>query len=346
MLGLTTSDASPVPPTEAGRAAARASWTQRLQRLLHQHPALSPLVILLIIAVVFTAVNPRFGNPQTLSLLLQQTAVIAALAVGQTLVILTAGIDLSVGAVAILVALVSAELVTSAGLPAWAALLCGVALGLLAGAFNGLLVTRVALPPFIVTLASLSIFTAIGLMVSQAQSTQAKDMPPLMSWTGTTFAVGPFSVTTGVLIVLAMYAAIGFALSRTPWGTHVYAVGGDSEAARLAGIRVRTVTMSVYVIAGLTYALAAWVLIGRAGAASPNAAVDANLQSITAVVIGGTSLFGGRGGLVGTLLGALIVQSLTVGLSLAGIDAQVRLLAVGALVLFAVALDQWIRRSK
>ena len=317
-----------------------------VQRLLHRHPALSPAVILLIIVVAFTIINPRFANPQTLSLLLQQTAVIAALAVGQTLIILTAGIDLSVGAAAILASLVMAEVSAGMGLPGGLALVVGGIVGIAVGALNGFLVTRLSLPPFIVTLATLSIFTAIALLVSGAQSTSADEMPALLSWTGVTLSFGGFSITTGVLIVLAMYAVVAFALNRTAWGTHVYAVGGDAEAARLSGIRVSRVTMSVYIVAGLTYAIAAWVLIGRAGSATPNGIVDGNLQSITAVVIGGTSLFGGRGGIGGTLLGALIVQSLTVGLSLAGVDAQMRLLAVGALVIFAVALDQWIRKAR
>lgn len=318
----------------------------KVQRLLHRYPALGPAIILVIIVVAFTLANPRFSDPQTLSLLLQQTAVIAALAVGQTLIILTAGIDLSVGAIAIFVSLLMAELVTSAGLPPGVALVIGGVFGILAGGANGFLVTRISLPPFIVTLATLSVFTAIGLMLSGAQSTRAADMPKLMSWTGETFAIGSFSITTGVLITLGMYAVIAFALNRTAWGTHVYAVGGDPEAARLSGIQVKRVVLSVYLVAGLTYAVASWVLIGRAGAATPNGIVDGNLQSITAVVLGGTSLFGGRGGVGGTLLGALIVQSLTVGLSLAGADAQLRLLAVGVLVIFAVSLDQWIRRSR
>ena len=325
------------------------SWKRpgvAVQRLLHSHPALSPAIILVILVIAFTIANPRFSNPQTLSLLLQQTAVIAALAVGQTLIILTAGIDLSVGAIAIFVSLFMAELTTSFGLPGGLALVIGAAFGMLAGLLNGLFVARLSLPPFIVTLGMLSVFTAISLLISGAQSTSADLMPAILSWTGETFGAGGFSVTTGVLVVLVMYAVIGFALNRTSWGTHVYAVGGDPEAARLSGIRVQRVVLSVYIVAGLTYAVAAWVLIGRADAATPNGIVDGNLQSITAVVIGGTSLFGGRGGVGGTLLGALIVQSLAVGLSLAGVDAQYRLLAVGALVLFAVALDQWIRRSR
>jgi fructose transport system permease protein len=331
---------------EAQFAARSNSPLLRLQHLLHAHPALSPAFILVVTAVVFTMINPRFASPGALSLLLQQTAVVAALAIGQTLVILTAGIDLSVGAVTILSAMVAGTLAADNGLPGPLALACGVTLGMLAGAANGLLVTRVNLPPFIVTLGTLSIFTAIALLYSGGQSIQDNRLPALLNFTGTSFAVGPFRLTVGVLMVVLLYLVVGFALSQTAWGRHVYAVGDDPEAARLSGIASKRVLLSVYALAGLIYGIAAWVLIGRAGAASPNAISEANLESITAVVIGGTSLFGGRGGLAGTLLGALIVQAFTVGLSLAGVDAQWRLLAVGVLVIVAVSVDQWIRKVK
>ncbi|TDU88013.1 fructose transport system permease protein [Kribbella voronezhensis] len=335
-------------PGAAEKELARREHTpgQRIQHLLHQHPALSPAIILLLTVVCFTAVNSRFSNPAALSLLVQQTAVIAALAVGQTLIILTAGIDLSVGAITILSTMVMATLAAENGWPAGLALAAGVVLGLLAGALNGILVTRIGLPPFIVTLGTLSIFTAIALLYSGGQSIQNNRLPALLNWTGDGFAIGRFTITTGVLIVIGLYLVLGFALSQTAWGRHVYAVGDDPEAARLSGVRSRRVLFSVYAVAGLIYGIAGWALIGRAGAASPNAIVDANLDSITAVVIGGTSLFGGRGGLLGTLLGALIVQAFTIGLSLAGVDAQYRLFAVGVLVIVAVSVDQWIRKVR
>jgi fructose transport system permease protein len=161
-----------------------------------------------------------------------------------------------------------------------------------------------------------------------------------------TFPVGSFRITLGVLLVLALYGVLSFALSQTAWGTHVYAVGNDPEAARLAGIRVGAVLVGVYALAGLIDGLAAWVLIGRAGAASPNAIAEANLESITAVVIGGVSLFGGRGSLVGALLGAHTVGVLRSGLSFARVDDQYRVMAVGLLVILAVAVDQWIRKVR
>jgi ribose/xylose/arabinose/galactoside ABC-type transport system permease subunit len=322
------------------------SPVQRVQHLLHSYPAISPFLVLVISFVVFTTINPRFASANSLSLVVQQVAVIGALAVGQTLIILTAGIDLSVGAITILSMMVAAKLAEGAGLPGVLAVAVGIGLGIAAGLLNGALVTRIKLPPFIVTLGTLSVFTALGLLYSRGQSVQASDLPSLLNWTGESFRIGQFRVTTGVVLVVALYVVVGFALANTAWGRHVYAVGDDKEASRLAGIRVDRVLLSVYTVAGAIYGLTAWILIGRAGAASPNAITDANLESITAVVIGGTSLFGGRGALLGTLLGALIVGFFRSGLSLAGVDDQYRVLAVGLLVILAVAVDQWIRKVR
>lgn len=324
----------------------RRTGLQHVQRLLHAHPWLSPAVVLVAAYLTFSLLNERFAQAGAQSLLIQQTAVVAALAIGQTLVILTAGIDLSVGAIAILSMMVMAKAASENGLSGPMALLVGLGVGLVAGLLNGALVTRLSLPPFIVTLGTLSVFTALTLIYTGGTSIQANALPDLLGWTGESFAIGEFRITVGVLLVLALYAVVGYALSQTAWGKHVYAVGDDPEAARLSGVSSRRVLLSVYLVAGLIYAVAAWVLIGRAGAASPNALTDANLASITAVVIGGTSLFGGRGALIGTLIGALIVQSFTLGLAMARVDDHYRLLAVGALVILAVAADQWIRKAR
>ena len=324
----------------------RRSPLQRVQHLLHTYPAISPALVLVIAYAVFSVANSRMATPNVTSLIIGQVAVIAALAVGQTLIILTAGIDLSVGAVSILSVAVMSKLASEEGVSAPLALLAGIAVGGLAGLVNGVLVTRLNLPPFIVTLGTFSIFTALGLVYTNGRSINAAAMPDLLNWTDTPIELGEFRITTGVLIVLALFVVVGFALSQTAWGRHVYAVGDDAEGARLAGISVKRVLLSVYVVAGLIFGLTAWVLIGRAGAASPNSLIDANLQSITAVVIGGTSLFGGRGALIGTLLGALIVGVFQTGLSLAGVDDQWRVLAVGVLIIVAVSIDQWIRTAK
>lgn len=341
------STTTPQPATAAEAfAARRQSPLQFIQHVLHSHPTISPVLVLVISFIVFSSVNPRFASPESLSLVLQQVAIIAALAVGQSLIILTAGIDLSVGAAALLAMMVTAKLSAEQGVPGVLAILAGVAVGGICGLVNGVLVTRLKLPPFIVTLGTLSVFTALGLLYSKAQSIQGSSMPAVVNWTGETFAVGDFRLTYGVVLVALLYIGFAFALSQTAWGRHVYSVGDDAEASRLAGIRVNRVLLSVYVVAGVVYGVTAWILIGRAGAATPNALTDANLESITAVVIGGTSLFGGRGVIVGSLIGALIVGVFRSGLSLAGVDDQYRVLAIGLLVIAAVAIDQWIRKVR
>lgn len=343
-----TDAGTPAPSHSAAEQFAKRqqSPVQRIQHLLHAHPSISPLLVLVLSFFVFTYLNPNFGTLRTQSLIMQQVAVVGALAIGQTLIILTAGIDLSVGAIAILATMYSAKLSAEGGVPGPLAILIGIAVGTAAGAVNGLLVTRLKLPPFIVTLGTYSIFTAMALLYTSGQSVQAPAMPDLMTWTGKIVDLGGFRITTGVIMVVILYLVVGFALKQTTWGRHVYAVGNDSEASLLVGISVNRVLLSVYALAGVIYGITAWILIGRAGAASPNGAVDANLESITAVVIGGTSLFGGRGALLGTLLGALIVGYFRTGLSLAGVDDQWRVLAIGVLVIVAVSVDQWIRKVR
>jgi fructose transport system permease protein len=319
---------------------------QRVHSILHRYPALSPAVVLVLAAVVLGAFNNRFFAPSNLSLVAQQVAVVGGLAVGQTLIILTAGIDLSVGAIMVFTSIVMAGSAAKFGVPGPLALVIGLLVGTLAGGLNGVLVTRLRLPPFIVTLGTLNIFTALTLLVSSGASIQGKDIPDILQWTGLPIAIGPFRLTTGVLVMLGMYVVATYVLRNTAWGRHIYAVGDDREAARLAGIAVNRILLSAYLVAGFIFAITAWILIGRVGAASPNAATDANLDSITAVVIGGTSLFGGRGIIVGSLLGALIVGVFRNGLALAGVDVLYQTLVVGVLVIVAVATDQWIRRVR
>jgi fructose transport system permease protein len=315
---------------------------QRVHSVLHRQPALSPAIVLLLAGVVFALFNSRFYTLQNLSLVAQQVAVVGSLAAGQTLVILTAGIDLSVGAVMVLASLVMSKLAFDQHVPAVPALLAGAGVAVGAQAVNGLLVTRIKLPPFIVTLGTLSVFTAITLIYAQGQTIS---LPPgsFLLWSGDTVSIGSLHLTTGVLLMLALYLVLGYVLRNTAWGRHLYAVGDDLEASRLAGISVNRVLVSAYMVAGVAVAVAAWIVVGRVGGGDPNSGVNANLESITAVVIGGTSLFGGRGVVFGSLVGALIVQVFDNGLALAGFDPNYQVLAVGLLVIAAVSVDQWIR---
>jgi fructose transport system permease protein len=343
---MTDTSAAISPEQELERLIPRLTPLDRIQRPLHSHPALGPLVVLVLSCAVFGFLNSRFIAAENISLMLQQVAVVAALGAAQTVIILTAGIDLSIGAAMILAQLYMAQLAANTHLPGVAALLIGLLVGVATGVINGTLVTRLRLPPFIVTLGTLSIFSSLGLVYSKGQTTQASQMPAILNWTGDPLTVGPLNLIYGVLVVLGIFIVVNYMLARTEWGRHVYAVGDDPEAARLAGIRKNRVLFSVYVFAGLIIGIAAWVSIGYTGAASPNNAVDANLQSITAVVIGGTSLFGGRGGVIGTLFGALIVVVFTSGLTLASVNDLYQPIALGILVIAAVAMDQWIRRVK
>ena len=318
----------------------------RLRNALHRYPAISPAVVLLISVVVFGLLNERFLLPANLSLITQQVAVVGTLAIAQTLIILTAGIDLSVGAVMVLSSMVIAQTATSNGLPGPVALLLGLIVGLLAGGLNGVLVTRLKLPPFIVTLGTLNIFLALTLLYSAGATVRGGEMPEMLPATGTTFQLAGVNISYGVIMMLVLYVIVAFILRNTAWGRHVYAVGDDKEAARLAGIQVNRVLLSVYLAAGAILAIGAWIQIGRSNAASPNAGADINLDSITAVVIGGTSLFGGRGTIWGTLLGALIVGVFRNGLALAGLDVLYQTLAVGVLIIVAVSVDQWIRKVR
>jgi fructose transport system permease protein len=319
---------------------------QRIQSVLHARPWLSPLAILVFTYAVFASLDGRVVASNAIAVNLQQTAVIACLAIGQTLIILTAGIDLAVGATAVLGMMIMASTAAYNGMPAVPAILIGVGLAVVAGFLNGVLITRLNLPPFIVTLGTLSVFTAVALLYSGGRSIIADEMPPLLNLMGESFGPRGFRLTIGVVVVVVLYLVVGYALAATAWGRHVYAVGDDPESARLSGVRSARVLLSVYTLAGLIYGIGAWILIGRSGAATPNAVGNINLETITAVVIGGTSLFGGRGSLVGTLLGALTVNTFGQALSILGVDAQWRILAIGILVILAVSVDQWIRRVK
>ncbi|ANJ28718.1 ABC transporter permease [Agromyces aureus] len=324
----------------------RTTPLSRIRNTLHRYPAISPAIVLALSIIVFGILNERFLAPANLSLITQQVAVVGTLAVAQTLIILTAGIDLSVGAVMVLSSMVMAQTSVQLGLPGWLALILGLIVGLAAGAFNGFLVTRLKLPPFIVTLGTLSIFVALTLLYSGGSTVRGAEMPELLTSMGATFNIGGVNFTVGVLMMLLLYVVVALILAKTAWGRHVYAVGDDPEAARLAGISVNRVLMSVYLAAGAILALGAWIQIGRTNAASPNAGAELNLDSITAVVIGGTSLFGGRGTVWGTLLGALIVGVFRNGLSLAGLDVLWQTFAVGVLIIVAVSVDQWIRKVR
>ena len=280
--------------------------------------ALGPWLALLGACIFFATQSDRFLTGGNLSLIMQQVMVVGVIAIGQTLIILTAGIDLSCGMVMALGGIVMTKLAADFGLPAPIAILCGIGVTALFGLLNGLLVTRIKLPPFIVTLGTLNIAFAITQLYSNAQT--MTDVPPLMTVLGNTFQIGGTSIAYGTVLMLMLYLGIWFYLRETAAGRHVYAVGNNPEATRLTGIPTERVLLGVYVLAGIFYGIASLLSVARTGVGDPNAGQTENLDAITAVVLGGTSLFGGRGVILGTLVGAVIVGVLRNGLTLMGVQ--------------------------
>ncbi len=319
------------------------------QNLLHANPALVPLVVLLAAIAGFgLALGSKFFSPFALTLILQQVQIVGIVAAAQSLVILTAGIDLSVGAIMVFSSVIMGQFTFRYGLPPSLAILSGLACGALLGAVNGWLVSKVKLPPFITTLGMWQIVLASNFLYSANETIRSQDIEasaPFLQFFGTQFKIGNASFTVGVAFMLVLVFVLAYALRHTAWGRHVYAVGDDPEAAELSGVNVHRTLMSVYILSGLICAFAGWALIGRIGSVSPTSGQLANIESITAVVIGGISLFGGRGSILGSLFGALIVGVFTLGLRLMGADAQWTYLLIGLLIIAAVAVDQWIRKA-
>lgn len=315
---------------------------------LRNNPTLIPALVLLLSVAAFSIIAPRFFGMGALSTILKQVTVTGFVALAQTLVILTAGIDLSVGAILVISSLIMGNLAVFGGVPVIIAVLIGVVFGGLMGLVNGLLVAKVKLPPFIVTLGTLSIYTALKLWYSGSESVRNADIEANASSLlifGKGYNINGASITYGGMTLIILAAILWYVLNHTAWGRHVHAIGDDPDAARLSGVQVDRVLISVYAVAGVILGFAAWIAIGRVGSVSPIAFEDVNLASITAVVIGGTSLFGGRGSIVGSVLGALIVGVFNTGLALAGVDDYWQMFAAGCLVITAVALDQWLRRA-
>jgi fructose transport system permease protein len=315
-----------------------------LSAVLGQLSTLGPLIVLVIAAIFFSSQSPRFLTGGNLSLVVQQVMVVGTLAIGQTLVILTAGIDLSNGAVMALGNIVMTKLAVASGVNPFLAILLGLLVCAAFGAVNGGLVSGIKLPPFIVTLGTLNIAFALTHIYSKDQT--VTKVPSVMTFFGNTFAIGQTDITYGSVLMLLLFALTWYVLKQTAVGRHIYAMGNNPEAARLTGIRVDRLLIGVYAVAGLIYGIAALLLVARTGVGDPNAGQTDNLDSITAVVLGGTSLFGGRGSVVGTLLGALVIGVIRNGLQLMGVASIYQVLITGVLVILAVTADQFARRRQ
>ena len=327
---------------------AKKSVVEKIQHLLHSNQAAVPLIVLIAsIAAFAVLVGSKFFSAFALSLILQQVAITGIIGAAETLVILTAGIDLSVGAIMVLSSVVMGQFAFRYGIPVPLSILCGFACGGLCGWINGMLIARMKLPPFIVTLGTWQVYSATNFIYSANETIRGQDIEekaPLLQLFRSNVNIYGFVLTFGVAIMVLLVLFLWYVLNYTAWGRRVYAVGDDPEAAQLSGVPVPRMLVTVYTISGLICALAGWVLIGRIGSVSPTAGDYANIESITAVVIGGISLFGGRGSVLGMIFGALIVGVFSLGLRLFGTDPQWTYLLIGILIIGAVAVDQWIRK--
>ncbi|WP_329138964.1 ABC transporter permease [Streptomyces sp. NBC_01476] len=321
---------------------ARAKEPTALRRLLTA-PAAGPFAALVLACVFFSSATDQFLSGGNFSLILQQVMVVGTLAIGQTLIILTAGIDLSCGAVMAFGGILMARLAAEGSLPPLLAITTGIVVCGGFGLVNGLLVRLVPLPPFIVTLGMLNVAFALTHIYSDEQTVTG--LPGPLTALGKTFPLGRTDVTYGSLLTVALFLVFAYALNGTAWGRHVYALGNSAESARLSGIRVSRLTVGIYAVAGLVYGVAALLLVSRTGVGDPQAGQTENLDSITAVVLGGTSLFGGRGTVLGTFVGVLIVGVFRNGLQLMGVSSVYQTLVTGVLVILAVTVDQLSRRG-
>jgi ribose/xylose/arabinose/galactoside ABC-type transport system permease subunit len=289
--------------------------------------------------VVFAFLSPSFLTLNNVVNVTLQVAIYGILAVGMTIVMITGGIDLSIGSVVALVGVVAAILskkhVLAEPVMVMAGVLAGLAMGVLAGAISGFLISRFAIPPFIVTLALMTICRGVVFIITGGFT--EGELPPGLSWLGR----GHIWIVPIPVILMAVFFAAGHVmLKHTALGRHVYALGGSEEASRLSGIRVQRLKVLVYSINGLLAGLAGVTLAARLGAGAPNSGLQYELDVIAAVVVGGTSLSGGRGSMLGTLAGTIFIGVLNNGLNLANVDPYAQKVALGVVILAAVWLDR------
>ncbi|WP_457964227.1 ABC transporter permease [Arthrobacter sp. D1-29] len=313
----------------------------RLRSSLQQLLAFGSLIVLV---VFFGAMNSRFLLPGNLSDILLSTVVIGLLALGATFVIITGGIDLSVGTGMSLCSVMVGVVLTYLGLPLWAGVVGGILMGALIGAVNGFLISFLKIPPFIATLATMLVAQGMALVVSGTKP---------IYFTGTegfsNLALGKpivgLVIPNAVFIFFAVATVAGVVMSKTLLGRYTFSIGSNEEATALSGINVRSWKLWIYTAAGAFTGLAGVIIAARLNSAQPGQGMGYELQAIAAVVIGGTSLAGGKGSIVGTVIGALIMSVLTNGLRVISVPQEWQNVAIGVVILVAVYLDMLRRKE-
>ncbi|MEX2694814.1 ABC transporter permease [Rhizobium mongolense] len=292
------------------------------------------LIGLIAIVVIFGLLAPDFLSQRNLLNILQQSSINACLALGMTLVIISGGIDLSVGPTAAIAAVITATLLV-AGIPVPLAILAGLGIGVVCGLVNGVLVAYAGLQPFIVTLGTLSTYRAIALIYTGGNPVLGVPQGFRALFNGSLMGIPNPVIMVAVVAFLAWVL-----LKKTPLGEYLLAVGGNEEAAYVAGVPIAVTKITAYVISGALAALASMILIGRLGAAEPILGNLWELDAIAAAAIGGASLMGGKGSVIGTILGAIILGAMRNGLTLMNVQAFYQLLATGLIILVAMMIDR------
>lgn len=311
------------------------------KRILQKLSGLGPVLALIVLALITTVMNPSFLDPNNLLNLLRQVSINGLIAFGMTFVILTGGIDLSVGAILALTSALSAMMITS-GVPTLIAMLIGIIFGGLLGGLNGLLITKGGAAPFIASLATMTIFRGATYVFTDGNPITSKVMNDsfIFQFIGRGYF---FGIPVPVIIMLISFFVLYILLHKMTFGRKTYALGGNEKAAFVSGIKVNLTKTWIYVISGIMSSAAGMILISRLSSAQPDAGTGFEMDAIAAVVLGGTSLAGGRGRIFGTLIGALIIGTLNNGMNLIGISSFYQQIVKGIVIIIAVLID---RRKK
>ncbi|WP_245418499.1 ABC transporter permease [Cohaesibacter intestini] len=319
--------------SEAGKAPGM-NQSFNFRDYLHS-PLVLPLAGLIVVSIMMGIASENFFSISNIFNVLRQVSIIGILAVGMTFVILTGGIDLSVGAVMALSGTICAGLIVHGDMSGGIGLLGGTAVGIGFGLINGAMVAWGRMPAIIVTLATMGIARGLGLIYSGGYPISG--LPSWISW----FGIGRIGdIPVPVILMVVIYFCAWVLLQRTPFGRHVYSIGGNETAARLSGVKTQWIKLAIYTISGFTSSLAAIVLTGRLMSGQPNAGVGFELDAIAAVVLGGTSIAGGRGLILGTLIGAILLGILNNGLNLMGINPYLQDVIKGCIILLAIYIGR------
>lgn len=301
---------------------------------MENKPWMSAIIPIIVFSILLTCLSPNFLTASNISNILRQVTVYAILAVGMTFVIITSGIDLSVGSVIPVVCIVVATILNKNPGSIWLAIFAGLLVGVLVGFLNGILVAQIGIPPFIMTMGTMKVMSGFALLVTNSSAVKVADANYRFIGTGSLLGI---PVPIYLFIIVALIAHI--ILTQTPTGRHVFALGSNVEAARLSGVKVKKTLVAVYMFSGLCAAIAAIVYLARLGSCQAIAGDGYEMEAIAATVIGGTSITGGSGGVIGSILGAILMGIIKNGLVLLGVSTYWQQIVTGFVVIIAIIMD-------